>query len=161
MSKIYSKVCDAQFINNTAFIIPYILDDNCICITDCLRQVDVKFEVNAAYIKLYYKPKSKQQYFWLLGKARENASYFNNYQENVDGDVYTVLSFSVNKNLLWLVKMLYNIQYKDIDKSTIVAAIIFWKEHIHKIIEKEETRAARESSSGLFFQLFNFSIQFV
>lgn len=111
------------------------------------------------YVNMYFKPVSKQQYFWLLGKARENASYFNNFQQNIDGNIYTVIRFSVKDNLLWLVNMLSSMKYKDFDKTTIITAVLFWKEYTYKIIEKEETRAARDEQSGfLFFYPFSFSI---
>lgn len=100
---------------------------------------------------MYYQPKSKQQYFWLLSKARENGSYFNNFQQNINGNIYTVIKFSVKNNLSWLVNMLSNMKYKDFDKTVIITAVLFWKEHIYKILEKEETRATFESSPGLFF----------
>lgn len=135
---------EKEFKNNTAFIIPYILDVNTICTTSCLKFTDMQNEGENMYVNMYFKPVSKQQYFWLLSKARENASYFNNFQQNIDGNIYTVIRFSVKDNLLWLVNMLSSMKYKDFDKTTIITAVLFWKEYTYKIIEKEETRAARD-----------------
>ena len=130
---------EIEFKKNTAFIIPYILDKNTICTSNCLRFIDIESIGNDVYIDIYYQPKSKQQYFWLLSKARENVSYFNNFQSNINGNVYTTVRFSVKENLLWLVKMLSSMKYKNFDKTTIITAVLFWKEHIYKILEKEET----------------------
>jgi len=140
----YSLAWDIQLKHNSAFILPYILDDNVICTTPCLKSVDVEEIGEDMYIDMYFIPKSKQQYYWLLNRARENVSYFNTYQSNIDGNVYTVIKFSVPKNLQWMVKMIMNTDYNKFDKTTIITAVLFWKQFIYKIIEKEETRAARD-----------------
>lgn len=135
---------DINFKHNSAFILPYILDENVICTTPCLKSVDVEELGEDMYINMYFSPKSKQQYYWLLNRARENVSYFNTYQSNVDGNIYTVIVFSIPKNLQWAAKMMMNTKYKDLDKTSIITAVLFWKQYIYKILEKEETRAARD-----------------
>lgn len=140
----YYSLLEKEFKDNTAFIIPYILDKNTICNTDCLKTAQLYIEGDDIYLDMYFQPKSKQQYYWLLNKAHENASYFNNFQSNISGNIYTTVRFSVLDNLKWIVNMLSNIDYKDIDKTVIITAVLFWKENIYKILEKEETRAARD-----------------
>lgn len=147
---IYSKAWEKDFRNNTAFIIPYILDDNCICVDDCLKWTDLDVFGNNMFIDMYYVPKSKRQYLWLLSKARENVSYFNSFQKNVEGNIYTVMRFYIKDNLKWVVNMLHNIKYEDVNKTCIVTAVLFWKEFAYKIIGKEETRAARDEQSGFY-----------
>lgn len=147
----YSLAWDIQFKHNSAFILPYVLDENVICTTPCLKSVDVEELGNDMYINMYFTPNSKQQYYWLLNRARENASYINNFQSNIDGNIYTVVVFSIPSNIQWAAKMIMNTDYSKLDKTNIITAVLFWKQYIYKIIEKEETRAARDEQSGFIF----------
>lgn len=151
---IYSRAWERDNKNNIAFILPFVLSSRSICMTDCFRTSDIEYIGEDIFIKLYYQPKSKQQYFWLLKASQENEAYFNSFQENLEGNVYTVVKFLVPKNLHWIVNMLTKTQYKNISKRVILTAVLFWKDYIYKIIENEETLAARESSQG--FISFNY-----
>lgn len=127
-------------------MLPYVVDNNYLFINDLVTKCYMLDCTAMILIKVQYIAKSTK-HMWFIKKLLDEEP--NIYSTGFEDGVFCA-TFIVPKRHEWTVRLIHQLNREDFLKIHIINMVKFWENKAYEVLSDEKTRAARESSSGIF-----------
>lgn len=138
------------YLGNTEYILPYVVDNNYLFVNDLVTKCYMIDCATMILINVLYVAKSTK-HMWFIKKLLNEEP--NIYNTGFEDGVFCV-TFKVPKRHEWTARLIHRLNREDFLKSHIINMVKFWENKAYEVLSDEKTRAARESSSGYFFNFY-------